>query len=295
MFHVTRCLMLLGCALLAACQPLPRPFQTPAFVKDENPLLVLRDVVGVTVLPPDGLPADQAARLADAVATALRDAGLPAAVAEGNRGSFILRGAAVVHQLSAREDELAILWQIEGRDGSILGGIRQREPVVHGLADGPPPAHLAQIAQRTAAELAPLMQDTVPGEQVPVTVAVHSVQGAPSDGNTRLRRALEQLLRERGVRIAEARDADPHTVVATVTMGSPSAGEQDIAIRWVLLAPDGAEIGEVNQENRIPAGSLDRGWGDTALLAAEEAADGIAAIVERLREPVAAAASKRPG
>jgi hypothetical protein len=48
-----------------------------------------------------------------------------------------------------------------------------------------------------------------------------------------------------------------------------------------MMQPDGSEIGDVRQQNAVPAGSLDRAWGDTALLVAEAAYDGIIALYEK--------------
>jgi hypothetical protein len=60
-----------------------------------------------------------------------------------------------------------------------------------------------------------------------------------------------------------------------------------VAIRWVLLLPDGREIGNVRQQNAVPAGSLDRNWGETALLVAEAAYDGIVALYQKVPDVIA--------
>src|SRR5258708_7282634 len=95
--------VLLGAAL-AACQPLNHPFE-PA-EKSFNPLLQLRDGLGVTVMKVTGVPPSFAERLSEALAGAMRDADIPAAVGTGNRGSAIVTGAAKLSAAGAPEQEL---------------------------------------------------------------------------------------------------------------------------------------------------------------------------------------------
>lgn len=56
-----------------------------------------------------------------------------------------------------------------------------------------------------------------------------------------------------------------------------------ITLRWRVIAADGAELGRLDQQNDIPAGSLDGAWGEVAFLVADGVASGVAAILERAR------------
>ncbi len=56
-------------------------------------------------------------------------------------------------------------------------------------------------------------------------------------------------------------------------------GQQPITIKWVVLDPNGKQMGgTVVQSNRIGAGSLDGAWGEVA----EQAASAAAADVTKL-------------
>ena len=59
--------------------------------------------------------------------------------------------------------------------------------------------------------------------------------------------------------------------------------EQSVSVRWEVTSPDGKRLGDVKQANRVPAGALDRGWGEAAFAVAEAAAMGIFDIVKRVQ------------
>jgi hypothetical protein len=269
---------------LAACQPIPHPFET--FDKGDNPLLELKEGVGVAVMPVSGLPPAFGERLSEALAGALRDAEIPAAVQVGNRGSFVVTGHAQI-AADARARTLELAWDVTTATGGRLGtiGLRQRLPNDAFEADGPgpTPGQLAELAQRSAAQLLPLVRSDMPQQvaAVPTAIAVGSIDGAPGDGAASLKRALEFVLRQSDIPVAGTDHSHVLTLVGSVEMGRPAEGRQKVAIRWVLLLPDGREIGDVRQENAVPAGALDRAWGNTALLVAEAAYDGIIALYEK--------------
>jgi hypothetical protein len=76
---------------------------------------------------------------------------------------------------------------------------------------------------------------------------------------------MEVALRQANVPVAEsaAASAGRHfTVAGKVGVAKAAEGKQKVTVSWALLGPDGGQIGQVNQENAIAAGSLDGRWGD---------------------------------
>jgi len=273
---------LLG-AWLAACQPLNHPFETEQ--KVFNPLLQLREGLGVTVMPVSGVPPAFGRRLGEALAGALRDLEIPAAVETGNRGSAVVLGSVKTLASSRLEQQIEIEWDVAAPSGRLLGNFTQRERVAwtegDAASDGPAPGQLAAIAKRGAALIAPVVRDDMPAERKPTAILVGTIDGAPGDGAASLKRALEFVFRQSDIPVAGPDHDNALTLVGSIEMGPPAAGQQTVAIRWVMLLPDGGEIGDVRQQNAVPAGSLDRAWGDTALLVAEAAYDGIIALYEK--------------
>ena len=268
-------------AWLGACQPMPHPFETED--KANNPLLELREGVGVAVMPVSGLPPAFGERLSEALAGALRDAEIPAAVEVGNRGSFVITGRA---QTDRREQQLEIAWEVDTAGGERIGTIALRQHLPLGAfdagGDGPTPGQLAALAKRSAAQLVPLVRSDMPAAVAPTAIALGRIDGAPGDGAASLKRALEFVLRHSDIPVAGADHANALTLTGSVEMGRPAGGRQTVAIRWTLLLPDGNQIGDVRQENAVPAGTLDQTWGNLALLVAEAAYDGIIALYEKV-------------
>jgi len=273
---------LLG-AGLAACQPLNHPFETEQ--KTFNPLLQLREGFGVTVMPVAGVPPGFGRRLSEALAGALRDSEIPAAVETGNRGSAVVMGTIKTVATSGLEQQIEIEWDVAAPAGRLLGNFTQRERISWTAgavaADGPTPGQLAAIAKRGAALIATAVRDDMPAEHKPTAILVGAIDGAPGDGAASLKRALEFVFRQSDIPVAGPDHDNALTLVGAIEMGRPAEGQQTVAIRWVMLLPDGSEIGDVRQQNAVPAGSLDRTWGDTALLVAEAAYDGIVALYEK--------------
>jgi hypothetical protein len=276
--------IVIGAALLlASCQPMPHPFETPD--KGYNPLLDLKEPRGVTVLPVTGVPPTFGERLSAALAGALRDAEIPAAVEVGNRGSFVVTGKAGRIAADPREAELEIEWTVTDPSGKRLDSFLLRTRVPTGALEedsaGPAPSQLTELAGRGAAKIVAVVRDDMP-TAAPTAIALGTIDGAPGDGATSLKRALEFVLRQSDIPVAGSDRANALTLIGSVELGRPADGRQKVAIRWVLLLPDGSEIGAVRQENAVPAGSLDRTWGTTALLVAEAAYDGIVALYEKV-------------
>jgi len=55
---------------------------------------------------------------------------------------------------------------------------------------------------------------------------------------------------------------------------------QRIEIYWIVDTSDGKEIGRVAQLHDIPKGSLDSFWGDVAVVAAQQAAQGVKEVLD---------------
>ena len=108
-----------------------------------------------------------------------------------------------------------------------------------------------------------------------VKALVPSVTGAPGDGSTTLRAALQRELTRSGIALTESPSPDTYTVEGKVAMGSGKDGKQPITIDWSVTDPSGKKLGTVSQKNEVPQGSLDGSWGKTADAAAAAAAQGI--------------------
>jgi hypothetical protein len=130
---------------------------------------------------------------------------------------------------------------------------------------------------------------------VPVTLAAQSeseggagdplvfvtVAGAPGDGEQALAAALTKELAARGFTPATAFQANVYEVQGTVKVAPAGKGKQSVTIIWVVLGPDGTQLGITRQTKTVRKGSLDKRWGAAAQAAAQAAAADIVKLVPR--------------
>ncbi len=137
-------------------------------------------------------------------------------------------------------------------------------PPASSAAYTPPPASLARNTVTGSI-----------GKSGSISARVPTVSGAPGDGSSSLRMALQRELSRSGVALSEASSPQTYTVEGKVAMGTSSDGKQPITIEWSVSDPTGKKLGSVSQKNEVPQGSLDGAWGKTADAAAAAAAQGI--------------------
>jgi hypothetical protein len=269
---------------LAACQPLPHPFEDSAALPNA-PLMTPPDSAGIVVLPVTGAPKTTAHDLADAMATALQDNDIPAGTEARNRGSYVLQGKAVTKGQADGKMQITVDWEMTGPDGKATGQ-QQASTVMTASAWQDSGAGITDLVKPAAPALAKLIQSDIPAVAPgsDPLIAVHLGKGAPGDGDQALATAMSAALHHALVSLADFPGAMPNFIVeVAVGITPPSAGKQKVSINWVLTKADGSQIGQVKQENAVDAGSLDKVWGLTAYDAANAAAPGITALIDEAK------------
>ncbi len=114
-------------------------------------------------------------------------------------------------------------------------------------------------------------------------VAVVAVSGVSPKANAELTQAMRKVLREAGWPVLPAPRNDALTIRGTVVLDAAQATMQNVHIHWLVTEPKGKTLGDVAQNNQVPAHSLDGAWGQTADFAAQAAADGIFKLIARYR------------
>lgn len=264
--------LIIAVAVITACQPVPKPFSHGNAPPSE--LLNLSDGKGITVLPitdDSGAPLEQLTR---PIVQALHAQNIPATYAGNSRSSFLLSG-----HLSNPPAPPTLVWILRSRDGDEIGSVSQPLLVVENT-----PPKLGQHAnfRRAATALAALIQDKPPSESVTPPLYIGAVVGAPGDGNTRLRAAIEQLLPRAGLVLSPQSGPESLIVTGKVTASPAQASNQTIEIAWTVRDPFGELVGTIAQSRQITANSLDTSWGLAANEAALAGAAGIAEMVGQI-------------
>ena len=269
-----------GLLSIAACQPLPQPFQ-PAD-KDANALLWPGPRTGIVVKEIAGAPASRA--LAGEMARALREADVVASATFGNRQSFLLFASATATPLDAMRDEIRISWRLDDSRGRPVGTFRQTAQALNPAWKLGAAPLLRALAKKAAPKIARLLAGTdsrLSPAAIGSSVVIGPVDGAPGDGRDSLVRAMAFHLRKAGVRLSEEITDDSLVLLGSVRLGAAPSGTQWVDITWTAIDAEGTEVGTVTQNARVPAGALDGPWGELAHAAAKAAASGVSELIER--------------
>jgi hypothetical protein len=152
---------------------------------------------------------------------------------------------------------------------------------LYGPGAGDPAA--VAVAELAPSPAPPSPPPAAPGAVAIKAVALLPVEGAPGRGNEDLRSALSTVLTTAGWPVLTAPRADALAVKGRVSISPGGPGRQIVALVWTVSLPSGAPAGTVRQENQVPAGSLDQGWGAAAHDVAAATAQGLSDLVAKLR------------
>ncbi len=119
-----------------------------------------------------------------------------------------------------------------------------------------------------------------PGDTVIKAVAVLPVTGV---GGSELTKAMRKVLKGAGWPVIVSQRADALTLQGSIKIDAAENGQQMVHLVWRVLTPKGKDLGDIKQNNAVPAGSLDAGWGENANYAAQAAATGIFKLIDGFR------------
>ncbi len=269
-----RLLAVLACVcLIAACGSLPRPFQPDEKAPPGALEAALGARAGVFVEAISGVPAAESEQLTAALVRALHARDVAAGRQASNRASY---------RISARQDDSGRLsWFLAAPGGTIVLQFEQSPAP----GDDGEVSRVDAAAERFTAYFHPpaAMTDARATPAI-LSLSVLPVDGAPGDGRASLSRAMRRALAAYGLKSSKTLENADFIVLGSVYLSdsADSSAHQSIAVDWTVMSPDGERIGTVNQSNVIQRGSLDGVWGPVAQAVAENGAEGILAMLERI-------------
>jgi hypothetical protein len=131
----------------------------------------------------------------------------------------------------------------------------------------------------------PVTENTAPkpGAEQIKAVAVLPVIGGNAKSNQQLTAAMREVLADAGWEVLAKPRKDALSIQGRVATDPPLAGRQMVHLQWLVSTPSGKNLGDVKQDNAVPDGSLNSGWGENAGFAAQGAAEGIFKLIEKFR------------
>jgi len=251
-------------------------------------MLTLRDTAAVAIAPLKGGPPATAEKLAPAMAEALQKRDIAASDRAVGIASYELDGRLQAMPDSGSTAAIVVLWDLRDPTGKSLGTRAERIEAAAGAWQQGKDDAVARLAAASADQIAAMLQDKAPKASVQAAdegetrLLISGVKGAPGDGGTALASAITALLKRQDLEIVVGPQAKRMlSLNATVSVDKPIAGKQHVKIVWRVLSKDGSEIGNVVQENDVPAGLLNGSWGDIAYTIAVAAQDGIMQLIAR--------------
>lgn len=278
------CLSLLALLGLAACGDLPEPFLGNPGANARR--LAEPPTPRLAVPPPaEALLSDGASRsFADNLASALQATEVPAFARSAQKTDWQL-----VARAETRGNTVVPIYVVRDPQGALEGTAEGSPVSAAAWADGRPET-LRDAAADAATKVSGLLGGirTAREKADPnslynrsAKVMVGDVTGAPGDGNQSLTRQMRTRLALLGP-VVQTTTIGADFIVQGVVKAVPIKGRQQrVEIQWLVKAANGEERGRVVQLNEIPTGSLDKYWGDVAVVVAAEASNGVNDVIMR--------------
>ena len=276
--------LLLLPVVLASCGDLPLPFRGNPGATARRLATPLTPILAVAPPTDALLPQGGSQDLADQLAETLQEGEVPAMARIPHATDWRL-------ETRARRAGGAVqpVFEIFDPKGESQGSI-EGKPVPLSAWYGAAPATLKQVAtdagprivaMLTSIRIAREMADPNSLYNRPAKVQVADVTGAPGDGNLALTRQMRDQLVKYGPLLVSSATAADFIVQGEVKLVAIPVKQQRVEVQWIIKTATGDERGRVIQLNEIPAGFLDRFWGDVAYVVAAEAAAGINDVLQR--------------
>ena len=270
--------------LLLGCQSRPHVFRPADRDQGLAAFDGVADKLGVFVAGIDQAPPPLDAAVREGLAARLGELDIAASAGTANRHSYLLSCV-----LTGSTAEPVLAWRLIDAEGMVVGLVDQALPGDVAAWARADPGLAERIVAGAAPRLAAIIRDNATPEVAAPPPAIPSVSllpvtGAPGDGATALTVALRAILRGAGVRVPPQGEGD--LAVAGAVTVKPGENGDLISLSWTVIDGDGKPLGAIDQANRIPSGSLDGAWGETAEAVAYGAAEGILAVLDdAMRKP----------
>lgn len=281
--------LLLFPLLLAACTDLPQPYRGRPGAQAER--LAMPMAIRLAVPPPtDAMLSDAAATdLAQRVVTALQAEEMPAIATATPLPldwrveiSAERRGQSVLPRFRLLNADRELQATAEASPVPIRAWSEAAPATFDRLAAEAVPSLTRLLLQVEAARKSTDPQSLAAG---PPRIRLAGVNGASGDGNAALAARMREFLANEGFVVQEVADGAAYALEGDVTLSPAVRNLQRVEIQWIVSRLDGEELGRVVQINEVPAGRLNRLWGDVAYAVAEEAAGGVRTVVANTLPP----------
>jgi len=267
---------------LPGCGERNLPFAHKAgnFQEEARPL---PDAAGVVLMGVDNAPAKTGTILLSLMEKALAERQIPAGAGDGNNASYYLRGYARTRPGEAGDHTAEIDWDLFRGDGTLI--VSQKSSMAMPVGLWREAANFSALVESAADTIAAALQGADSGPSLPA-IRVTSVTGEPEGAPPSLMTTMGKALRKKGMAPLETtsnKDRPPLLLSGSVTVSGTRNAKRVLSVSWHLFNSRGDALGRLDQRNTVPSRRLTgRGWTGLSKIIAENAADGIADLIENL-------------
>jgi hypothetical protein len=272
------------CLILSACGDLPEPFLGNPGATARRLAMPLTPLLAVPPGSDTLLPDAANLELARQLAAALQASEVPATVRTPDKTEWRL-----ITRAERDGGGVRPLFSVQNPQGREEGNTEGEVVPLRDWANAD-----AALMQQVAAEAAPRIGAVLTSIRVAhdkadpnslynraAKVLVVEVTGAPGDGDQTLTQQMRVRLAVLGPVVLTTRTGADFIVQGEVKVVPIANHQERVEIQWIVKTGSGDERGKVVQLNEIPAGTLDRYWGDVAIVVATEASNGVNDVIRR--------------
>ena len=276
-------------ALTTACGPLPRPFKPPP-ESSFNPLVSEVATSGIWIQTIDGISLPMSKLLAEAMAKGFENYSIRTTTENRGNSRYRLKGLARINNDDPSLPYVALIhWTLFDYGGKVIGTETQGVTTTRRDWDYGSPTIIKEIGDNGSEIIAAMIdkeeQDLKPVRPRLIGLWVNPVTNAPGAGNQSLTRAIKAAIKGAGIAVAEEKRYAEFVLDGRVRVDPPNDNLQRVEIVWVVLTPDGREIGRATQKNLVEAGTFAGPWGEVAQVVADAALEGIQGVLRAAVAP----------
>ena len=264
---------------LTGCGEIPRPFSREPYQKSDVEFLLAPEAAGIYVEPIEGPVGWVGEAMAAALSKSLVKHNVIASASARNKRSYVLKGQGYQQLHVGQPSELILDWELSDPSGKVIGEKRVASVPPAAFWEAPDAAHFKDISNQNAPDIAAWLLpqiETLATADLP-GLYVDLIEGKAGSGNAILRQALLRKLRARGVAI-ENSGTIPEGALSLkgrIDIKPINADTDIVAISWRLIDPAAREIGVIDQQNAVSAGSMEENWVSASPLIADGTMQGL--------------------
>ena len=271
--------------LVAACQPLPMPFQPEKLEKYKNQLTQPSKRLGLLVAPIQGINKKISIRLAQLTAEELLKREIFAYSGIKSVNSKMIYGRAISKTNASPPGYIHVAWYLaenitDNAPKQIAEMVLQKKNLKNN------PKRLRDIARFVSQKIAKIQfRNNFTGKSAnnyQTSIYVWPIMGEKGFMGKHLQNQMRKCLRKDYFQVPEELVPGALVLLGTVSINDISSEIKKLLIDWSIMDQEGKELGKLHQSNKVTVSILQKKWPKVANNIAKEASIGLRTILNTI-------------